>query len=114
MAIISAKMTPDAGALLVAAISRTTHATLRQLRSGYTNLFSISVKNALKRATKADSVSLIFSPTLSFTTDFSGPYLIVLFVLPAHITPWFCRSEVQIIRNPFRELPSFPSRVRMR
>src|SRR5207247_9253978 len=87
---------------------------MRQLLS-HLNLVSISAKNALERRTKAGSVSLISSPILSFTTDFSGLYLIVLlFVLSGHITPWFCRSEVQIIRNSFSGLPSFPSSVLLR
>jgi hypothetical protein len=55
------------------------------------------------------SVSLISSPTLNFTTDFSGSWLITLrFILSMHIRPWFCNREVQIIRNSFSELPILP------
>jgi hypothetical protein len=70
-----------------------------QSQAGDANLASISAKNALKRATKAGSVSVISSPTFSFTTDFSGLYLIVLFAISVHITPRFSRSELQIIRS---------------
>src|SRR6266851_10387734 len=68
------------GALRVAATGfRRCGAPLRdgpQTLFGYTTLASISAKNALKRATKADSAGLISSPIFSFTTDFSGLYLI--------------------------------------
>ena len=80
----------------------------------YANSVSISAKNAVKGATNADSVSLISSPIFSFTIDFSERYLVVSLALSVHITPWFCSSEVQIIRNSFRGFPSFPSSVLLR
>jgi plasmid stabilization system protein ParE len=65
----------------------------------------------LLRRTKSASVSLISLPIASFTTDFDGSYLIVLFAVR---TPLCSKTESHNIRTSFSGLPSFPSRALVR